>query len=60
MTPTWQEWDHLWRSLRVPPTWATWSLLRVLAIVFREVITVRFRRIYSIALLTVVESNRRM
>ncbi|WP_406693423.1 hypothetical protein V5E97_20575 [Singulisphaera sp. Ch08] len=58
-TATWQE--GISYGARLSATYMGYVvLLRVLAIVFREVIAVRFRRIYSIALLTVTESNRRM
>ncbi len=57
--PTWL--DTLLISARTTATFMGYAvLLRVLGLVAREVLALRWRRIYSIALLTVTESTRRM
>lgn len=56
---TWQE--GVTYGARLSATYMGYIvLLRVIALVLREVVAVRWRRIYSIALLTITESNRRM
>jgi len=56
---TWQE--GVFYGARLSATYMGYViLLRVIGIVLRELVAVRWRRIYSIALLTITESNRRM